>query len=281
MEFTDKFTAFIDILGFKGLVAAAESDSEQGLDGLLELLKEFGSSALRDRFAMHGPTVCPQSTFHRRDLHFCLTQISDCAIISAEVSPAGVINLVHHAWGCVIRLLQHGLLCRGYITRGLIYHTDTQVIGSGYQAAYHNEAHVTAFKRAADERGTPFVEIDKTITAYVRESTDACVQEMFRRCVKEDGELVALFPFKRLAHSFIVAGHGNTLDPDKERQANNNVRQGIHRLKGQVMNYVDKNNPDAMSKAAHYLAALDAQLAVCDKTDEFLSQFTTPGQPAR
>src|SRR6267378_3569937 len=72
----------------------------------------------------------------RADLDFRLTQISDCVVVSTEISPAGVINLVNRCWGAVIRLLQNGLMCRGYITRGRIFHTETQVIGTGYQRAY-------------------------------------------------------------------------------------------------------------------------------------------------
>lgn len=277
MEFKDKFIAFVDILGFKGLVEEAAAGTGLALSELLELLKNFGSPEERDKFTKHGPMTCPQSAYLQRDLNFRLTQLSDCAIVSTEISPAGVINLVSHCWGIVINLMHSGIMCRGYITRGAIFHTDSQVIGPGYQNAYENESKVAAFKRQADERGTPFVEVDRSVCEYVRQCEDKCVKEMFSRCVKDDGEVVALFPFKRLAHSFIIGGDwGHKFDPEKERQSNQNLRLLITRLKERVMSFVDTSNPSAVTKAEHYIEALNAQLAVCDDTDRAISMLSSP-----
>ncbi len=163
MEFKDKFIGFVDILGFKELVAHAEDGTGIPLTELLDILKTLGSSEDGQRFNQYGPTMCPESAYLQRDLDFQVTQISDCVIVSTEVSPAGAINLISYCWGAVINLLPKGIMCRGYITRGLVYHTDTQLVGSGYQEAYSKEGTVTAFKREADERGTPFVEVDPTV----------------------------------------------------------------------------------------------------------------------
>jgi hypothetical protein len=276
MQFTDKFVAFVDILGFKQLVAAAESGTGMSLGELLEAAKKLGSAADREVFATHGPTICPASRYIRRDLGFQLIQISDCVIVSSEVSPAGVINLVNHCWKALIRLLQSGLMCRGYITRGSVFHTDSQIIGTGYQKAYEAEGHVTAFKRQADELGTPFVEVDPSVCDYVANSGDACVKEMFSRHVKDDGAVVAVFPFQRLSHSFIVAGVGSTFDPARERQSNDNMRRSLQTLKERVATFVDRSNPKAVSKAEHYQQALDAQLRVCDRVDEAIRQLSSP-----
>ena len=220
--------------------------------------------------------TCPNSRYIQRDLDFRLTQLSDCVIVSSEVSPAGVINLVSHCWGVVIKLLTKGIMCRGNITRGLVYHTDAQIIGSGYQEAYRKEAQVTAFKREADERGTPFVEIDQVVCDYVRDHGDWCVKEMFSRYVKEDGKVTALFPFQRLEHSFIIVGFRKKFDPEKENRSNQNMRLMIEKLKERVMALVDRSNPNAVSKAEHYIVALDAQLEVCKRTDEMIDMLNSP-----
>jgi hypothetical protein len=274
MEFKDKFIGFIDILGFKNMVEVAEAGTGMALKELLEALKHLGEPEDKEKFKKYGPTTCPQSQYLQRDLDFQLKQISDCVIVSSEVSPAGVINLVQHCWGAVIMLLTKGFMCRGYITRGLIYHTEDQVIGSGYQKAYGKESHVTAFKRSADERGTPFVEVDQVICDYIATYTDSCVKKMFSRYVKTDGEVTALFPFQRLSHSFVIGGFGlPPFDPEKERRSNHNVRIMLQNCKEQVVALVDKSNPNAMIKAEHYLAALDAQLEVCLKTDKFIAML--------
>jgi hypothetical protein len=280
-EFKDKFIGFVDILGFKTLVEAAEAGTGMPLSELLEALKEFGAPEDRKKFEKYGPMTCPNSTHIQRDLDFRLTQISDCVIISIEVSPAGVINLVNHCWGSVIKLLTKGIMCRGYITRGSIYHTDTQPIGSGYQEAYDKEKQVTAFKREADERGTPFVEVDPVVCDYVRDHGDWCVKEMFSRYVKEDGKVTALFPFQRLEHSFMIAGFGSTFDPEKEKRSNQNMRLMIENLKERVMALVDRSNPNAVSKVEHYIAALDAQLEVCKRTDEMIDMLNSPFPSSR
>jgi hypothetical protein len=197
-------------------VEAAETGTGMPLNNLLEVLKELGTPEDRKHYEKHGPRMCPASRYIHCDLDFRLTQISDCVVVSSEVSPAGVINLVHHCWGAVIQLLTKGIMCRGYITRGSVYHTDNQIIGSGYHKAYAKESQVAAFKREADERGTPFVEVDPVVCDYVRDYGDSCVKEMFARCVKTDGEVTVLFPFQMLVHSFIIAGVGYTCDPQKE-----------------------------------------------------------------
>jgi hypothetical protein len=277
MEFTDKFIGYVDVLGFKQLVEKAESGHGMSLDDILGLLKEFGSSDERALFDKYGPTTCPHSRFNARNLDFRITPITDCVIVSTEVSPAGVINMIAHCWGIVIKLLPKGIMCRGYITQGPVYHTDTQFIGSGYQNAYEKERQVTAFKRQADERGTPFVEIDPAICKYVNESGDHCVKEMFARFTKHDGGVVALFPFQQLATSFTISAFGPKLDPDKEKTSNANLRKWITNFKAAILANVDQSNPRAVRKAEHYIEALNAQLEMCDKTDRMIDRLCSRG----
>jgi len=73
VEFKDKFVAFVDVLGFKKMVEAAEAGTGIPLHELLDILKELGKPEDRDRIKKHGPMVCPQSTFVQRDLNFQLT----------------------------------------------------------------------------------------------------------------------------------------------------------------------------------------------------------------
>ena len=152
----------------------------------------------------------------------------------------------------------------------MISHSDTQFYGTGYQRAYASESNVAVFTRNADERGTPFVEIDSAVSIYI-DQCDKCVQEIFRRFVKRDRDLVALFPFQALQHSFIIGDmFGHKFDIEKERQSNRNVRQWITDMKVRILTLVDKSNPSAISKSEHYIQALDDQLAVCESTEAFL-----------
>lgn len=273
--FTTKFIAFVDILGFKRFVADAEQGTGFDLERILSLLSYLGTGKERERFEKSGPTCCPCAPYVERHLDFRVTQISDCVIVSSEVSPAGIINLANHCWGAAIQLLRQGVMCRGYIKRGTIYHTDSQVIGTGYQDAYKAEGGVTAFKREADERGTPYIEVDPEVTSYIDAQQDGCVKEIFSRMAKREGATAALFPFQRLSHSFLV-GSSRKFDAERERKANQNMRAIINTVKERVQSLVDPTNASAVAKAAHYLSALDAQLEVCDRTDELIDALTQP-----
>jgi hypothetical protein len=279
MEFKDKFIGFVDILGFKKLVEAAEQGSVTNLNEVRGVLKEFGSPDKRERLGKSGSQICPHSKSVQRDLDFRVTQVSDSVLVSCEISPVGAINVIEHCWSILFCLLQKGAMCRGYITRGRISHeADCDFVGTGAQKALANEK-VVAFKQAASERGTPFVEIDPNVSEYVNNCGDECVKKMFSRCVSSDGESVALFPFQRLAHRFLIEWRGQYFDPDKESQSNENVRLNLANLKERVMALVDMSNPSAVTKAEHYTEALNAQLAICDKTDEFIAQFRSTLPP--
>jgi hypothetical protein len=281
-EFKDKFIGLIDILGFEKLVEAAEAGKGMSLAEILKILNHLGSPEDQARIKKHGPTICPNSTYVQRDLDFRLTQITDCVVVSSELSPAGVINLVSHCWLAVMKLLTKGILCRGYITQGLVFHTDTQFIGSGYQKACSQEKKVTAFRRGSEEEGTPFVEVDPVVCDYVKDHGDSCVKKMFSRYVKEDAEVTALFPFKRLQHAFIIGDYfGHKFNPEEEKRSNQNMRSMIDNFKKRIMPFLDHPDHDVVRKVEHYIAALDAQLEVCEGTDEMIGVLSSPSTSRR
>lgn len=74
----------------------------------------------------------------------------------------------------------------------------------------------------------------------------------------------------------MIAGFGYTFDAEREKGTNQNIRQGIENLKNRVMALVDQSNPNVLSKADHYIAALDAQLEVCKRTDEMIDMLNSP-----
>lgn len=90
IEFKDKFIGFVDILGWEKKVEAAEAGTGLSLAELIDVLKELGTPEDQSRFEQYGPMTCPASTYIQRDLDFRLTQVSDCVIVSSEISPAGV-----------------------------------------------------------------------------------------------------------------------------------------------------------------------------------------------
>lgn len=275
--FEDKFVAFIDILGFKNMVKAAEDGDSLSLAEIFERMDILGNDAGRIAIQKNGPQVCPQSPRVRDDLSFEVTQISDCAIVSAEISPAGAIAVVNHCWNAVYQLMLKGVLVRGYITRGRIIHRDDRLLGSGYQDAYSKEAGVIAFRQEADEKGTPFVEVDDSVISFIAEHSDERVKKVFARLVESDGKVTAVYPFKRLTHSYFIGGNGfPAFDPENERRANNDLRNNIKSLINQMMHSVDFANKSAHEKTLRYVEALKRQIEACDRTDENISILAGP-----
>lgn len=276
LQLTEKFIAFLDILGWKSLVRASEEGSGLSLSELSEIVAELGTDNDHKHFEQHGPMICPGAPSLKKDVDFRITSISDSVLISTEVSPAGIINLISHCWTACFKLLSKGIMCRGYIKRGQIYHTPEQQIGTGLSDVVVREKQVSIFKKDADERGTPFIEVDAEVVQYIEHQPNRCVKEMFSRTVKSEDDLTAIFPFQRLNHSFTVGGFGKTFDPEKERESLNIVRGWIHKMKEQVRRHIDPSDESALRKGDYYIRVLDAQLTACDRTEEAIDQLTKP-----
>ena len=278
MEFKDKFIGIVDILGFECLIERAERGEGMTLSSIQEALDALGANADKEAVGKYGPPICPEAPRHKPDVDFQLTQVSDCVIVSTEISPSGVITLVNHCWLVVARLLNRGLMCRGHIRRGTIAHEGARFIGTGYQEAVKREKTVSVFQLHPKDDGTPFVEIDTAVKEYVEECEDDCVRKMFRRLVHEADGLCAVFPFKRFSTSFLVS---STFDAEEEKRNNDTVRQWIIRMKESINSYVDKDNHRAVQKAEHYTAALDRQLEECNKADETIDMLNSPFPSSR
>jgi hypothetical protein len=272
MKYEDKFIAFVDILGFASAVENAEGEGSLSLAELRDATKLLGSDGDVEAIRTDGPTICPCAPRYARDVGFELTQTSDCVIVSAEVSPSGAITIVNQCYLAVFRLLENGLMCRGHVRRGKIYHRGHEFIGPGFQDAYKREGAVSAFKQDAEDRGTPFVELDPSIRDYVAECGDECVVEMYERMVKRDTEVDAIFPFNRLSN-FITIGAEARLDVAKEKNSINNLRRMINNFRSGITRHVDTSNESAVRKFRHYESALVAQLNECDRLDSMVDML--------
>lgn len=133
VKFEDRAVAFIDVLGFKALVACAAQSEERlnQLSGLIDLLSSavptFDSS-VDSSVAAH---LIPKYIY-----------ISDCIILSAPLTDIDrpsydglsivvmrVIQLSHY-------FLNAGYLVRGGISVGKVWHTNSNIVGPAYQEAY-------------------------------------------------------------------------------------------------------------------------------------------------
>ena len=272
-EFQEKFIAFVDILGFEAKVADAAGRKELQLADLLEFCASLSQEAHTKGIAEYGPMICPKSPCLARNLDYQVTQISDCAIISAEISPAGVINVLHHVASSVYGLMSKGVMVRGYISRGKIYHTDQQVIGPGYLEAFHKEKKVVAFGLPHDTTSTPFVEIDPAVVNFINAEADSCVRDAFQDMSKVDPqERAVIFPFRQLAR---IAGQ-NIMNAELCKESIRVGREWIGIYLQRLESQAPAENTDASEKVRYYRELLQEQLEEFDRIEEALATLQEP-----
>jgi hypothetical protein len=264
--YADKFIGFVDILGFSSLTKKSSAGE------IAAILACLGIE--QDREDIASRRICPEAPFIKPNLDFALTQQFDTVVVTTEVSPAGIINLLGHCWIASLKLLGKGLMCRGYIKRGKVFHED-RVYGPGHSDAAEMEKKVSFYKRDANDLGTPFIEVDKEVVQYVHNQKDECVKKRFKRFVETDGTVSAVFPFNA------INMQGNVIDatPDSiERAKTNNKRimENLANLKERVWSYVDQSNPSAVRKGEHYLRILDKQQKNFGLGNVFLERLSEP-----
>lgn len=266
-RFATKVIAFIDILGFKQMVAKA---TDADLPELLALVGLLGKPLDIADFA-HGPLVCPASRHDHRYLDFSVTQVSDCVIVSAERTPAGVINLISYCDHIAVRLMQRGHLCRGSIVIGPIYHKGTAIIGEGYQRAYASEGAVTAFSTPGLDLsgGGPFIEVAPEVLRYIADETDDCVRKMFARITHSDSSTTAIYPFHAMAESHFTTVDEN-FDPRKWHESISKWRALWIKQREDLARQSDASPPKVQAKFAHVVKGMDH---IIERADDRIRQL--------
>ncbi len=266
-EYTEKFVAFIDILGFKNMVASSSATGKPSIEELENLQSILRNEQDQRFYKISGAEIAPCSKHIQEDLNFVVSQVSDSVIVSAEISPAGIINLIKFCWKIVFLLLEKGILCRGYIVKGNIYHEGNQFLGLGYNDAYTHESKVT-FRKKNEEKAPPFVEIDPTICEYIEKETDDVVRRMFERFTKTEDGLTAIFPFQLIYSQDVMS--------DSAKESNNNVRKRLLFYKEKILENTKDDDDFVIQKINHYIRALDKQLEFCEKLDRDIDIMNMP-----
>jgi hypothetical protein len=116
-EYKERYVAFLDLLGFKVLVDAAErvAQEQERLKEVLQLLSQ---------------TLCNNTRLGSRFSYF-----SDCIIISSDATPESLIDIFHSVEILTRNLLQFDVFVRGGITRGGAFHSTQFVYGTAVSRA--------------------------------------------------------------------------------------------------------------------------------------------------
>jgi hypothetical protein len=116
-NYRERYVAFLDLLGFKVLVEAAEKDAKER-ERLREVLERLSQ------------TLCNNPRLGMRFSYF-----SDCIIITADPTPEALWDIFHSIGTLTRNLLQFDVFVRGGITRGGALHSSQYVYGTAVSRA--------------------------------------------------------------------------------------------------------------------------------------------------
>jgi hypothetical protein len=127
IEYSDRYCAFVDILGFRQLVESLSRDSKNVKTLRLLLQKIHGGGTTKK-------LVRAQS-------------ISDAVALSTEPTMDGLAELLRILMGLAIDLLCQGFFIRGAVVKGPLYHDEQMVFGKALVDAYQYESEVARYPR--------------------------------------------------------------------------------------------------------------------------------------
>lgn len=141
--------AFVDILGFRDIVARMQEEREL-FSTVRDALKTIDKQArkFRDyrvaRKQSHQELLASGKAPLTSPPHLQMTAFSDCYVIS-ETSPAWHVLAGVQALGA--NMLTQGILCRGAVVKGPAYHRDRVLFGPAVIEAYELESRVAKYPR--------------------------------------------------------------------------------------------------------------------------------------
>lgn len=166
-HYQERYVAFVDILGFRNLIAELDQDPTL-LDKFRKLLSD-----------VHRPPESLRDFFKDSDLKS--SSISDAVALSAPITPQGLNHIFAAVEHLTIKLMLLGYFARGAIAKGRLFHDDNVVLGSGLVRAYSFESSVAVYPRVM----LP-IEIVKDVKRFQSENS---MRPEYANCVRrsEDG----------------------------------------------------------------------------------------------
>jgi hypothetical protein len=120
-EYQRRVVAFLDILGFSALVERAdEPEMRSAIEGVVRTMRQ---------------TLAPNEL-----QDFRLSQFSDCVVLSAPGSAAGIHTVLSGAMILADNLLHRAVLLRGGVTIGNLIHNDDVMFGPALLVAHNMDA---------------------------------------------------------------------------------------------------------------------------------------------
>lgn len=152
MNYENRITAFIDILGFKDIlnktVNKDDTDNESEIDDLVKAYNSIRSVWDLDSTSEISNLLTKTDKSKKK-----ITTFSDCVVVSFPVEKKSEIfyTLLEIKW-MILRLVSQNILCRGAISYGKLIHTDAMLFGPALVEAYVLESKAANYPRIILDR---------------------------------------------------------------------------------------------------------------------------------
>lgn len=133
-EYPIRYAAFLDIIGFRELIADLNKDEIQ-FSAVQDILKNVHNPDLEDL-----KNLLPHSDLRAQS-------ISDAVAISASMTAHGLAHMFMAIERLAQKLLKAGFFVRGAIVKGRLFHNAEMVFGEGIVRAYDFESKVARYPR--------------------------------------------------------------------------------------------------------------------------------------
>lgn len=176
--YCERYVLFLDILGFKEIVKEIEDDEANGA-GKLNIIKR-----LLQEIKLEGQISNDTSKMAADEARYTL--FSDCLVVSTKAHDGGLKSMLARASGLPMRWMKKGIFFRGAIAKGLLWHDEIHLIGSGLNRAYEMESRLARYPRVLvdDEVIEDTQNLDGTLKSWVENT-----------CLRDVDGLYCLTPF--------------------------------------------------------------------------------------
>jgi len=145
-----RVTAFIDILGFKEHIKSSVDNKGNDVTDKIELIHS-AYQTIRDVWDLDAPQSNNLLRVDKKSK--IITTFSDSLVISFKLDGESEIffTLLELKW-MLMRLVYKGILCRGAVTYGKLYHDEKMLFGPALVDAYTFESKVALYPRIILEK---------------------------------------------------------------------------------------------------------------------------------
>lgn len=182
MNYENRVTVFIDILGFKDMLS--KTTGQKGKDDS-EKIEEIFSAYKTIRAVWDLDETEPKFGKSLPKNSKEITTFSDCLVISFKTHEKSEIfyTLLEIKW-MIMRLIYRGILCRGAITYGKLIHTKEVLFGPALAEAYILESKAALYPRVILHKDI----IDLAGTAKSKQNSSEEEKEYVQSLLEKDSD---------------------------------------------------------------------------------------------